>query len=295
MSDGETDGRVVDALEEIEADYDALLCDLWGCFHNGVRPYEAAVAALRAYRRRGGLVMLLTNAPRPSDAVRTHLDGMGAPREAYDGITASGDATRAALARGRYGRAFHVVGPERDAPIWRGLDIERTSIERAEAILCTGLFDDAVETPEDYRDLVAAGVARDLPLLCANPDVIVDRGEQRLFCAGAIAQVYAQAGGRTLFFGKPHPPIYELALERLRALRPERAPPLDRARVLAIGDGIATDVLGAEQAGLDCLFVSGGLAAAEVGDTPEHPDPTRLAQYLAGHGRSPRYTIGRLR
>lgn len=282
--------RLIRSLDEISADYDALLCDVWGCYHDGVAPFPSAVAALERFRAAGGVVLLLTNAPRPHAAVKRHLDGMGAPETSFDGIVSSGDATRAELASGRFGRRIHVVGPERDSAIWDGLELEHVDLEKAEAILCTGLFDDATETPEDYAELVAEGVARRLQFLCANPDIVVDRGSQRLYCAGAIAEAYARGGGETLFFGKPHPPIYALALATLREIRPE----LNARRVLAVGDGIATDVLGAEQADIDCLFVSGGLAAREVGDAPDTPDAARLSQYLASHGRRPRYTIGRL-
>lgn len=283
---------LIERLEELAGRYDAVLCDVWGCFHNGVAPFPAAVAALEGFRAGGGKVVLLTNAPRPREAVARHLDGMGAPHSAYDVIVTSGDATRAELASGRWGSRPHIVGPERDDSLWQGLGVEKNALADADHILCTGLFDDRVETPDDYADLVREGVSRDLMFLCANPDIVVDRAEERLYCAGAIAQVYEQAGGRTRYFGKPNAPIYELALRVVGELLGQAPEP---ARILAIGDGPNTDVLGAEQAGLDCLFVSGGLAAAEVGEDPEHPDPARLTQYLEAHGRAPRYTIGRLR
>lgn len=290
--------KLIDSIDEIAERYDALLCDLWGCYHNGVSPFESAVAALRRFRDKGGVVVLLTNAPRPQDAVKGHLTRMGGPPDSYDGIVTSGDATRAEVASARWGRKLHIVGPSRDDTLWRGLDIETVPFDAAEAILCTGLFDDRVETPADYADMIAAGVARDLPLLCANPDIVVDRGEQRLYCAGAIAAAYTEAGGRSIYFGKPHPPIYALAFDEARRLFAARrgadAPALETARVLAVGDGVATDVLGAEQMGIDCVFVTGGLAAAEVGDTADAPDPTRLAQYLVSHGRDPAYAIPRL-
>ena len=283
--------RIVASLDDIGADYDVVLCDLWGCYHNGVEPYPAAVSALRRFRLNGGKVVLLTNAPRPNEAVSRHLDRMGAPKDSFDAIVSSGDATRAEVGSGRWGRRLHIVGPERDDMIWRGLDMERVALGDAEAILCTGLFDDAVETPADYADLIADGVARGLPFLCANPDIVVDRGEERLFCAGAIAAEYQKAGGAVHLFGKPHAPIYALALSEAARVA---GTDVDRGRILAIGDGIATDVLGADQSGLDCLFVSGGLAAAEVGDAPDWPDPDRLARYLVVHKLSPRYAIGRL-
>lgn len=286
-----TDGpALIGGLAEISDQYDALYCDVWGCYHNGVRPYPAAVAALAAYRRAGGVVLLLTNAPRPDAAVRRQLDAMAAPEDSYDAVVSSGDATRAALAGGDFGRRLHVVGPSRDDGLWSGLDLELTTLEQAEAILCTGLFDDSLETPADYADLIAEGVARGLAMLCANPDLVVDRGERRVYCAGAIAQAYAQAGGVARLFGKPHAPIYARAFEVACALRPG----LDPERILAIGDGLGTDVLGASQAGLDCLFVSGGLAASEIGGAPERPDRAALAHYLASKGATPRYAIGRL-
>lgn len=288
MSGGET--RIVNSLAEIASDYDVLLCDLWGCYHNGVEPYPAAVAALQSYRASGGAVVLITNAPRPSAPILRHLAGMGAPRDSFDDIVSSGDATRHVLASGRYGARAHVVGPERDSAIWEGLPIELTALEAAENILCTGLFDDETETPEDYADLIARGVALGLPMLCANPDIVVDRAETRLYCAGAIAEAYKAAGGEAVYFGKPHAPIYALALEKARAIRPD----LEKTRILAVGDGIGTDVLGAEQAGFDCLFVSGGLAWQEVGADPDTPDPLKLTQYLVSHGRRPRYALGRL-
>ena len=196
MTEARSNTQILNSIDEVAARYDVLLCDLWGCYHNGVTPFPNAVAALRRFRGRGGRVVLLTNAPRPRDAVARHLARMGAPEDSFDAIVSSGDATRAELGKGAWGRRLHVVGPERDDSLWAGLSIENAPVEAADAILCTGLFDDTTETPEDYAGLVAAGRARALPFLCANPDVIVDRGEQRLYCAGAIAAEYAKAGGR---------------------------------------------------------------------------------------------------
>ncbi len=289
--------RILSELAELAGDYDALLCDLWGCLHNGVAPYPAAVAALRAFRAAGGTVLLLTNAPRPNAAVRRHLLGLGAPEDAFDGIVSSGDATRAEIASLKHGRRVYPVGPARDTSLWDGLPVELAPLSGAEVILCTGLFDDETETPDDYAPMIAEAVERRLPFICANPDVVVDRGEKRIFCAGAIAERYAAAGGEVVTCGKPHAPIYALAAAELERLR---GAPVARERVLAIGDGIATDVPGAEAAGYDCVFVSGGLAMAEVAadplrPDPESPDPERLAAFLARHGRAPAFAIGRLR
>ncbi len=286
------ESTIISTLEEISAGYDVLLCDLWGCYHNGITPYPAAVAALQAYRRGGGTVVLLTNAPRAGEFVEQHLGRMGAPSDSWDAIVSSGDATRAALASGRFGQKIHVIGPARDDALYEGVGVERVDMAEATAILCSGLVDDHTETPADYADQIAQGVSLGLPMLCANPDLVVDRGEKRLYCAGAIADAYSKAGGATHFFGKPHGPIYELALETADRLRGSETP---KSRILAMGDGVGTDVPGAADLGVDCLFVSGGLAAQDVGDDPETPVAARLAQYLAFNAVSPRYTIGRLR
>ena len=280
--------QIIRALAEIAPRYGALLCDVWGCYHNGVAPYPAAVAALRAFRAQGGIVLLLTNAPRPASAVRAHLLSMGAPEDSWDAIVTSGDAARNEVASGRMGRRVEHVGPERDLGFFDGLAVERVGRDQAESVVLTGLFDDETETPEDYAAAIAEWRARDLPMLCCNPDVTVHRGSQLLYCAGAVAQAYEAAGGEVIQAGKPHAPIYRLAAEMLA----ERGA---TGRVLAIGDGVSTDIAGAEAHGIDALFVTGGLAAAELSDDPETPDPARLEDWLARKGVSPAYVIGRLR
>ena len=281
--------RLIDSLAEIAAGYDALFCDLWGCYHDGLRPYPEAVAALRAFRARGGRVLLLTNAPRPGFAVERHLAGMDAPPDSWDAIVSSGDAARAEAGRGLVGRRVEHVGPERDLPFFEGLDLARVPRDEAEGVILTGLYDDETETPEDYAEAVADWRARGLPVLCANPDVIVDRGRQRLYCAGAIAAAYADAGGEVIHAGKPHAPIYRLAGDRLADLG------AGAGRVLALGDGIATDIAGGAAQGLDTLFVTGGLMAAAFGSDPERPDPAALERWLAAQPVRPDFSIGRLR
>jgi len=284
--------RIIQSLDGIGGRYQALLVDLWGCYHNGLAPYPAAVAALRAYRARGGIVILLTNAPRPAASVVAFLDRIGAPADSYDGIMSSGAACQRAVASGEYGHRFHYVGPPRDLHMLTGLGLEDSAPGRADAILCTGLRDDMSETPGDYFEEMADWHGRGLKLLCANPDLIVDRGEQRLYCAGALALAYEQAGGEVVWFGKPHRATYQQSFHLLEELAGRE---VAAQEVLAIGDGIRTDVKGGLDAGLDVLFVSGGLSAGDVGTDPEHPDPARLDAYLAEHGVAPRYAIGRLR
>jgi len=284
--------RIIQSFDEIAGRYRAVLCDLWGCYHDGLRPYPAAVAAMRRFRTQGGLVVLLTNAPRAAASVRSFLDRIGAPPDSYDGIMSSGEACQRAVASGQFGRRFLYVGPERDRNMLTDAGLTPAALDEAEAILCTGLRDDAAETPGDYAAEIADWVARGLPMLCANPDIVVDRGTERLWCAGALARAYEEAGGRLVWFGKPHATSYDQAFELIAELAGASVP---RAAVIALGDGIATDVRGALDYGLEAVFVSGGLAAAEVGDDPESPDPDRLADYFRVHGVTPHYTIGRLR
>lgn len=287
--------RVIRSLAQIGADYDVLFCDLWGCLHNGKQPYPAAVAALQAFRAQGGRVVLMTNAPRPNPYVIAQLDRMGVPRDAWDAVVSSGDAAQEAMLSGAVGRTVWHVGTDKDDGFFHDIPAEfrdappirRVSLAEAEGIVVTGPFDELTETPGDYHDRLTEARDRGLPLLCANPDVIVDMGETRIYCAGALAEYYEGLGGTALYFGKPHPPIYDRA-RRLLDLGPE-------ARILAIGDGIVTDVKGALDQGIDALFVTGGLAAEAMGADVENPDTARLLDWLGDHALAPRYSIGRLR
>jgi HAD superfamily hydrolase (TIGR01459 family) len=287
MSDAEV--PIINALADVAKRYDAVFCDLWGCYHNGLTPFPAAVAALRAFRARGGAVVLMTNAPRSAELVSRHLAAMGAPSDSWDAIVSSGDASLNELAEGRFGARTHYVGPERDLAFAHNLPVPLAPLDQADSIFCVGLRDDDHETPEDYAAEIAAWRARGLPMLCANPDIIVDRGDQRLYCAGALAEAYAAVGGDVTYTGKPHAPIYRLGRKLLADLRGAGA-----HRILAIGDGILTDVLGGMEQGIDTLFVTGGLAAETMGPDVERPEPVRLAAFLNDQPR-PTYAIGRLR
>lgn len=286
--------RIIETLSDISDQYDAVLCDVWGCYHNGIEPFPAATDALARYRATGGIVILLTNAPRPAASVKALLDRMGAPEDSYDAIVSSGAACQAALAGGEYGSNFLYVGPERDLHMLTGVGLEPADEdeEEAEAILITGLRDDLTEEPEDYAAEIEGWIDRELPMLCANPDIVVDRGEERSWCAGAIAQIYEEAGGDVVWFGKPHLPIYQRCHEVLADLAGRQVAP---ERVLAIGDGPATDVAGGMAAGLDVLFVTGGLTSTEFGPDVEQPMADPLEAFLAAEGLTPRFAIGRLR
>lgn len=283
---------IIRSLSEIADRYDVLFCDLWGCVHNGREAYPAAFAALQAFRRGGGRVALLTNAPRPRRFVAEQLDRMGVPRDAWDQIVTSGDAAQDALFSGRVGqRVWHIGTPkdegfftETDDP--RAAGVQLVDLDHAQGIVATGPFDEMNEEPEDYRARFQSAVDRGLPMLCANPDIVVDVGETRIYCAGALAQLYEQMGGEALYFGKPHAPIYALARRLLDA---------DGATVLAIGDGMLTDIAGAAGHGIDSLLVTGGLAAEHMGPDVESPDPAALQRWLADQPVQPTWAIGRLR
>ncbi|MEM7211760.1 MAG: TIGR01459 family HAD-type hydrolase [Pseudomonadota bacterium] len=284
--------RIITSLAEVADAYDAVFCDLWGCYHNGIEPFSAAVAACQTFRAKGGKVVLLTNAPRPAPAVKSFLDRIGAPEDSYDAIVSSGAACQAALAGGKFGDKFFYVGQDRDLHMLSDLGLAPVPLGEASAILITGLRDDRVEGPEDYADEIRDWVERGLTMLCANPDLQVDRGHERLWCAGAIARDYAAAGGEVIWYGKPHLPVYDRCHEVLAELTGAETP---KERVLAIGDGILTDVPGGIAAGLDTLFVTGGLAAQDLGPDPEHPQQDLLDGFLTESGLTPAYAIGRLR
>jgi HAD superfamily hydrolase (TIGR01459 family) len=284
---------LIASLDSIAARYDAVFCDLWGCLHNGERPFPAAVAALQRFRATGGSVVLLTNAPRPSPQVIRQLDRIGVPRDAWDLVVSSGDASREALVSGAVGRRVWHCGPEKDGTFFTdssdGLDasdIVRVPLEEAEGIVCTGLFDDRTETPEDYRARLHQAKAKGLRLLCSNPDIVVDLGERRVFCAGAIAALYEDMGGTALYFGKPHPPIYDLARRRLSGLRR-----IGDDHILAIGDGFGTDIRGGMAEGLDTLYITGGISAAEFGEDPTRPDRGRILAFLEGQKLAATFAI----
>ena len=289
--------QIIRSLNDLSGRYDALFCDLWGCLHNGVTPFPAAVAALQTFRAGGGKVILVTNAPRPKSSIIKQLDAMGLPRDTWDDVASSGDATQAAMLSGAAGTQVHHIGAPKDEPFFTDFEddlshmvatanITRVPLDQATGVVCTGLADDLTETPEDYRGKLLMAKAKGLKMLCANPDIIVDMGEKRLYCAGALAKAYEDMGGEALYYGKPHPPIYDLARRRLG---------MDDARILCVGDGIGTDVQGGIGEGLDTLFVTGGLAAQEFGPDTHNPDQDLLLNWLNGHQLSATYAIGYLR
>jgi len=284
---------LIPSLASVADRYDAVFCDLWGCLHNGQTPFPAAVAALQDFRARGKTVLLLTNSPRPKSSVVAQLARIGVPADAWDEIVSSGDATQYALLSGIIGTRIHHIGAAKDETFFTDLPtdapdpgITRVPLGDAEGVVCTGLKDDLTETPDDYRATLLMMKAKGLTMLCANPDLIVDLGDRRLYCAGALAKAYEDMGGTALYYGKPHPPVYDLARRRLAALTGR-----DDANILAIGDGIHTDIQGGIGEGIDTLFVTAGIAAHEFGPDPANPDPQRLKAWLDGLQLSPTHAI----
>jgi HAD superfamily hydrolase (TIGR01459 family) len=280
---------LTDNFAALAAQYDVVLSDVWGVTHNGATAFPEACDALERFRRNGGTVVLITNAPRRGEAVCRQLDRLGVPRTAYDGIVSSGDVTCTVMMQ-RPGQSVFHLGPERDLSIFDGLDARFAPAEEADYVVCTGLFDDDVETPEDYRERLAAMRARNLFMICGNPDVVVERGERLVYCAGAIADLYGSLGGEVVYAGKPYAPIYEMALAKAQTMRGRRA---QRARVLAIGDSIRTDVKGASAFGADCLFVTAGIHAEELGSRDD-PDLALLKKIFAEAGVEPKAVTRRL-
>ncbi|MBY5341965.1 TIGR01459 family HAD-type hydrolase [Rhizobium leguminosarum] len=277
----------IENFSEISGHYDVVLCDVWGVVHNGVDPFPKAAAALEAARDSGLAVVLITNSPRLSWQVVEQLRQIGVPDSAYDRIVTSGDVTRGLIAEGP--KTVFLLGPERDKALLEGIGVERRPAGEAQSLVCTGFFDDETEKPEDYTDMLLDFKARDVPMICANPDLIVERGHRIIPCAGAMAAHYEQLGGKTRIAGKPHRPIYEATLAAARELRGDF--PVDR--VLAIGDGMPTDVRGALNYGLDLLYISGGIHAKEYtlnGET----DEAILKAYLEREKAAPKWWMPRL-
>ncbi|WP_306113781.1 MULTISPECIES: TIGR01459 family HAD-type hydrolase [unclassified Roseovarius] len=288
--------QIINSLSEISDRYEALFVDLWGCVHNGITPFPDAVAALQAYRAKGGKVVLVTNSPKARNHVEAQLEQVGVARDSWDTIATSGDSARAAMFRGMVGEKVYFIGKDHDRKIFEPIQIVENPVnvrpvplEEAEGIVCAGPFD-AMADPEVMRPEFLYAKQKGLKLLCANPDIVVDRGDHREWCAGALARLYTEMGGESLYFGKPHPPIYDLARRRLTAL----GKVVDSEAILAIGDGILTDIAGAMGEDIDSLFISGGLAAAET-KTSQQPDEEALRDYLQKEISSPTYTIGHLR
>ncbi len=271
--------RALKGLGDIAGRYDVILSDVWGVVHNGIARHPGAAEALAGFRAGGGHVVLITNAPRPSPPLIAMLDGMAVARDSYDAMVSSGDATRSMIAA-YAGRHVHYVGPphENDS-LFEGLDITLGSVEQASAVVVTDLDSDD-DTPDLYNSRMTEWLRRGLPLICANPDRVVEHGDQLVYCGGALADLYEARGGLVRMAGKPYRPIYDEALRLAEQAAGHR---LDRGRVLAIGDSVRTDAIGAANAGLDLLFITGSIHAAEIGAFDD-PDARVIENLLAPTG-----------
>jgi HAD superfamily hydrolase (TIGR01459 family) len=252
---------VLEGLREIANNYDALICDVWGVLHDGRQAHGGAVDALKRFRTGHGPVVLLSNAPRPVSVLEEQFAQIGVPSDCYDAIVTSGVAARAGLqARAGHGRLpiLH-IGPERDRGVFEGLAIDCVDAVHASIVLCTGPYDDDLETPEDYRDMFGDLKRRNLTLLCANPDIVVQRGGKLIYCAGALARLYEELGGDVVYYGKPYAPIYQTTLAAARQAAGRAV-----VRPLAVGDGLGTDIRGANVVGIDAVFIADGIHGEDI-------------------------------
>jgi HAD superfamily hydrolase (TIGR01459 family) len=271
--------RQISGLSAISDRYDAILCDIWGVLHNGMASFAAASEALVSFRRRGGAVVLISNAPRPSPPIERQVLKLRVSPEAFDSVVTSGDVTIGLMRQQAGDQVLH-IGPERDLSLFdaameaTGARPKLVSLEDAQYALCTGLRNDDTETPDDYELELQAMAIRGMVMICANPDIVIHRGDTLVYCAGALARRYEELGGSVIYAGKPHAPIYDQALALVGRVR---GAPAHKRRVLAIGDDMKTDIVGAMRAGLDALFVTGGIHRSLHGDTPASPaDPIEL-------------------
>ncbi len=280
---------LIQHFSALAPDYDLLLCDVWGVVHDGLEASPPSCDALMRMRAMGGTVVLITNSPRPSDQVGRQLARLHVPAEVYDAIVSSGDVTRSVVEE-RRGQSLYHLGPERDRVVFNGLNAKLAPLQSADYVVCTGLEDDDVETPDDYRERLALMLERGLFMVCGNPDVVVERGRRLVYCAGALADLYATMGGEVLYAGKPYRPIYDMALKKAEAAAGKETP---LARMLAVGDSVRTDLKGARALGIDFLFVTSGIHAEELGGR-ERPDAAALKGVFAAAGEMPKAVMRQL-
>lgn len=286
MTSSRNQMEIVTGLATLRAHYDVLLCDIWGVVHNGKAPFAGAIEALQAWRATAGQVVLITNASRPSQLLLPQFDEIGVPHDIYDHLASSGDVTRVELERFRGHKVFH-LGPERGGPLLEGLDLEKTSLEEADFILCSGLFDDETETPDDYSDLLTAALGRELEMVCANPDIVVQRGDTLIYCGGAIAEAYEERGGQATYAGKPHAPIYDHCLGLIAGVSGK----VQRERILVVGDGPKTDIRGALNQGFDSLFIGGGIHSEDCFNPDGSLDEAGMGQVFGLEGNWPTFAM----
>lgn len=276
-------------LREIADKYDALLCDVWGVLHNGISAAPGAIEALSEFKKMGKATFLLTNAPRPNQQVLRQLAKLNVPLETtFDQVVTSGDVTRGVISK--LNKPLFHIGTMFDKSLFKDLDVKLVDLQSAGAVICTGLYDDYIESPDDYTHLLNEIRAGNLPFICANPDLVVEHGGKMRWCAGALANKYQEIGGETIIIGKPNRPVYEHAHKMLNQVAENE---LCKSRILAIGDGIGTDIAGALGYGLDVVYISAGIHSTQYGDA-DNPDEEKLQVFLKTHNSAPVAWIPRL-
>jgi len=256
---------LIASMSEIADRYDALLCDAWGVIHNGAKVFPGVAEAMQGFRERAGPVIILTNAPKPAAVIPAQLDRLGLPREAYDGVVTSGEATRAEIRKRLPGRPA-LIGWTSDTVLFDGLGVEFAPLDTADFIICTGVFEDGPDEPEGYRPMLEGPAKAGLQMICANPDIVVRWRGELMYCAGAVAREYEALGGEVVYAGKPFPAVYDLAFAGIETAMGREVSP---SRVLAVGDGAGTDILGANRMGVDAVYVAGDDGVHSGGDSPE--------------------------
>lgn len=279
----------IESIDDIAGRYDAVFCDVWGVVHNGRQAYPAACAALQRLRNAGKHVILITNVPKPRGPIPGQLDRAGVPRDAWDAIVTSGDAIREELAQRAPGPMFKIGPDDYDRTLWEGLGLAQAPLSEAAFFAISGLNRDD-ETPEDYADVLREAKARDLDFICANPDIVVQHGNRMIWCAGAIARDYEAIGGKVIMAGKPFAPIYDLARKELAQIA-GRA--VEASRILCIGDGVVTDIAGANAQGLDSLFIAAGIHGEALW-TNGKLDPAKVDAALAAENARATYAMAAL-
>jgi HAD superfamily hydrolase (TIGR01459 family) len=286
MPDKQSNAPIISHLCDIAANYDVIFSDVWGVVHNGLIPHAAAGVALTEFRKSGGVVVMISNAPRPAWSVVEQLNTIGVVSSAYDAVVTSGDVTQSLARAMPDPHCFH-IGAQKDEPLFRDLAVKRVPKEKASFIICSGLKDDETETVADYTDLLADLRKRGLPMICANPDLVVERGEKLILCAGALADVYQEMGGKVTHAGKPHQPIYEATHAKATGILGKTP---EKSRILAIGDAIRTDVAGAKAFGIDSLFLSAGIHTSELHGGDGRLSPAQLNAFMPKQAFQPMAT-----
>ena len=281
--------RIINSIDDIADRYDAVFCDVWGVLHNGRTAYPAACAALQRLKALGTHVILITNVPKPRGPIPGQLDRAGVPRDAWDAIVTSGDAIRAELSARAPGPMFKIGPDDYDRTLWEGLGLAQAPLTEAAFFAISGLNRDD-ETPADYAETLGDARARGLDLICANPDIVVQYGDRMIWCAGAIARDYEAIGGKVIMAGKPYAPIYDLARKEMATLAGRD---IEARRILCIGDGVVTDILGANAQGLDVLFIAAGIHGVAL-QTNGTLDPAKVDAALAAENARATYAMAAL-